>query len=39
MDTQRLVFSIRYRFNTTESKYKGTGAGKDARQRMGSSSN
>ncbi|MBQ6761592.1 MAG: outer membrane beta-barrel protein [Bacteroidales bacterium] len=39
MDTQRLVFSIRYRFNTTESKYKGTGAGKDARQRMGNSSN
>ena len=39
MDTQRLVFSIRYRFNTTESKYKGTGAGKDARSRMGSSSN
>ena len=39
MDSQRLVFSIRYRFNTTESKYKGTGAGKDARQRMGSSSN
>ena len=37
MDTQRLVFSIRYRFNTTESKYKGTGAGKDARQRMGGS--
>ena len=34
MDTQRLVFSIRYRFNTTESKYKGTGAGKDARDRM-----
>ncbi len=37
MDTQRLVFSIRYRFNTTESKYKGTGAGKDVRSRMGSS--
>ena len=35
MDTQRLVFSLRYRFNTTESKYKGTGAGKDARSRMG----
>ena len=34
MDTQRLVFSIRYRFNTTDSKYKGTGAGKDARDRM-----
>lgn len=37
MDTQRLVFSIRYRFNTTESKYKGTGAGKDVRSRMGGS--
>ncbi len=37
MDTQRLVFSIRYRFNTTESKYKGTGAGQDARSRMGGS--
>ncbi len=34
MDTQRLVFSLRYRFNTTESKYKGTGAGRDARDRM-----
>ena len=34
MDTQRLVFSIRYRFNTTESKYKGTGAGNDTRDRM-----
>ena len=34
MDTQRLVFSIRYRFNTADSKYKGTGAGKDARDRM-----
>ncbi len=34
MDSQRLVFSIRYRFNTTESKYKGTGAGNDTRDRM-----
>jgi len=39
LDTQRIVFSIRYRFNTTESKYKGTGAGQDARNRMGGSSN
>ncbi|MBQ3767234.1 MAG: outer membrane beta-barrel protein [Bacteroidales bacterium] len=39
MDTQRLVLSIRYRFNSAASKYKGTGAGQDARQRMGSSSN
>ena len=34
MDTQRLVLSIRYRFNTTPSKYKGTGAGQDAKDRM-----
>ena len=34
MDTQRIVLSIRYRFNTAASKYKGTGAGKDARSRM-----
>ena len=34
-DTQRLVFSIRYRFNSAQSKYKGTGAGQDVRNRMG----
>ena len=34
MDTQRVTLSIRYRFNTVESKYKGTGAGKDVRDRM-----
>ncbi len=34
MDTQRLVLSIRYRFNSAASKYKGTGAGQDARDRM-----
>ncbi|MBR6883668.1 MAG: outer membrane beta-barrel protein [Bacteroidales bacterium] len=34
MDTQRLVLSIRYRFNSAASKYKGTGAGQDARNRM-----
>ena len=34
MDTQRLVFSVRYRFNTTNSKYKGTGAGQDVKDRM-----
>ena len=39
MDTQRLVLSVRYRFNSAASKYKGTGAGKDVRQRMGSSTN
>ena len=37
MDSQRLVFSIRYRFNTAQSKYKGTGAGQDVRSRMGGS--
>ena len=36
MDSQRLVLSIRYRFNTAQSKYKGTGAGQDVRSRMGS---
>jgi hypothetical protein len=39
LDTQRIVFSIRYRFNTAASKYKGTGAGQDAKSRMGGSSN
>ena len=39
MDTQRVVLSVRYRFNTAASKYKGTGAGKDARSRMSSSKN
>ena len=33
-DTQRLTLSIRYRFNTAESKYKGTGAGQDVKSRM-----
>lgn len=32
--SQRLLFSIRYAFNQTKSKYKGTGAGKDAKDRM-----
>lgn len=32
--TQRLKFSVRYAFNHTKSKYKGTGAGKDAKERM-----
>ena len=39
MDTQRIVLSVRYRFNTASSKYKGTGAGQDARKRMGTTSN
>ena len=34
MDTQRVGVSLRYRFNTAASKYKGTGAGKDAKDRM-----
>lgn len=32
--SQRLNLSIRYAFNQTKSKYKGTGAGKDAKDRM-----
>ena len=34
MDTQRIKFSIRYNFNTAQSKYKGTGAGTDVKSRM-----
>ena len=34
MDTQRIKFSLRYSFNTAQSKYKGTGAGNDTRDRM-----
>ena len=34
--THKLMFSIIYRLNATRSKYKGTGAGKDAQTRMGS---
>lgn len=34
MDSQRVKLSIRYRFNAAQSKYKGTGAGSDARSRM-----
>lgn len=33
-DTQKVVLSVRYRFNSVKSKYKGTGAGNDARDRM-----
>ena len=33
-DTRRIKLSIRYNFNTAQSKYKGTGAGKDTRDRM-----
>lgn len=34
MDTQKIKFSLRYRFNTARSKYKGTGAGSDTKSRM-----
>jgi len=34
MDTQRIKFTIRYSFNTAQSKYKGTGAGRDVVDRM-----
>ena len=34
MDTQRIVFSVRYSFNSAQSKYRGTGAGQDSRSRM-----
>ena len=34
LDTQRLMLSVRYRFNSADSKYKGTGAGNDVRDRM-----
>ena len=33
-DTQKVKFSIRYNFNTAQSKYRGTGAGADERARM-----
>ncbi|MBO4814233.1 MAG: TonB-dependent receptor family protein [Muribaculaceae bacterium] len=32
--THKFSISVNYRFNATRSKYKGTGAGKDAQQRM-----
>lgn len=34
MDTQKVKFSIRYSFNTAQSKYRGTGAGTDEKARM-----
>ena len=34
MDTQRIKFSVRYNFNTAQSKYRGTGAGSDNKSRM-----
>ena len=34
MDTQRIKLSLRYNFNTAQSKYRGTGAGADSKNRM-----
>ena len=34
MDTQKVKFSLRYNFNTAQSKYRGTGAGSDNKDRM-----
>jgi len=34
MDTQKLKLSIRYNFNTAQSKYRGSGAGADSKARM-----
>ena len=34
MNTQRIKCSLRYSFNTAQSKYRGTGAGADSRARM-----
>ncbi len=34
MDTQKLKISIRYSFNASQSKYRGTGAGTDSKARM-----
>lgn len=33
-DTREAVLTLRYKFNTTKSKYKGTGAGESAKSRM-----
>ena len=34
LNSQKVKISIRYNFNTAQSKYKGTGAGKDQKARM-----
>ncbi|MCR4569490.1 MAG: outer membrane beta-barrel protein [Bacteroidales bacterium] len=34
MDTQKIKISLRYSFNTAQSKYRGTGAGSDSKNRM-----
>ena len=33
-DTQEVVLTLRYKFNSAKSKYKGTGAGESAKNRM-----
>lgn len=33
-DTRSVTLTVRYKFNTARSKYRGTGAGHDARGRM-----
>ena len=34
LDTQKVKLSVRYNFNTAQSKYRGTGAGADSKARM-----
>jgi hypothetical protein len=34
LDMQKIKLSVRYSFNTAQSKYRGTGAGADSRARM-----
>jgi hypothetical protein len=34
MDMQKIKFSVRYNFNAAQSKYRGTGAGADSKNRM-----
>ena len=36
MDFNRVILTVRYSFKAARSKYKGTGAGKDAISRIGS---
>ena len=34
LDTQKVKFSVRYIFNAAQSKHRGTGAGRDSKNRM-----
>ena len=34
-DSRQLEITVRYKFNATQSKYKGTGAGREERSRLG----